>query len=348
LYRENRLNIGDIYSMILVANSRVQLSRSYTCCEAKPRLSETPPGTIRASSSRNMDLSRAPLFLLLLFAKTAGAQYLLSPSLPHAALGAHTHYTEADQHKGSSACTDSVGSRPLSESQRSLERRIARGTFSLHFRSGDEGGFPSAATGFLASNQLLITNRHVVKELLGGDPERTSPEEISAKIKTMDIRNPLLRDPLHPTALEHCFKEIDICILRIANPGITDESGQPVIRPLRLKESTAGLSRKSWLGIVGNFEAKGLQASSANPVKLLKSGSLLHCIPTSPLSSGGNSGSPVFNAAGEIVAVDGYSLALDSNCQLRGKSTGLAITTEAIFENIQRESPDLKSELLRN
>ena len=57
-------------------------------------------------------------------------------------------------------------------------------------------------------------------------------------------------------------------------------------------------------------------------------------------------GAAIFNKEGEIIAVDAYSVALNSDCKFRGKNSGVAISAPSILESLKREYPQLASELL--
>jgi hypothetical protein len=129
------------------------------------------------------------------------------------------------------------------------------------------------------------------------------------------------------------MKDLDVCILRM--PKVSD--GQPmgsIIPPLKLKLAPSNESVPSWVGTVGNIQGLGLKASSDKGVMKSRDGMLFHCAPTSSLSSGGNSGAPLYDSEGNIIGIDSLTIALNSGCKLRNKTTGVAVASDAILTQL--------------
>jgi hypothetical protein len=238
----------------------------------------------------------------------------------------------------------------LSTDQVALEIKIAGGTFTLKHldRYGYSRGFEG--TGFMVSDTLVMTNKHVVKDLLGIDEKLLNRKLDSSTLASISMENPFLEQSYRPERVEICLENLDLCILRFK--GVTGpdhaqatESETPIF-PLRLKKTAYDPSENSWIGMVGNYAGKGLQASAAHFVRHLDTGVFFHCIPATLDDSGGNSGAPVYDSEGEVIGIDGYSIALDSGCKLRNKGTGLSISMVKILEDLQKESPTLYQELM--
>jgi len=237
----------------------------------------------------------------------------------------------------------------MPSTQVSTEARVSRATLRVRFHSPeDPSGYEENATAFQIAPDLAITNRHVVERLVGAGRLKTSKglELAEARLGGMELASEALHLLFRASKIAYCSQSLDFCLLRLAplqdgrTPGELLESLKPY-RSLDFLSAQKG----PVIGVMGNMNGEGIQTASDRLVQIRAPGLLLHCVPTTSHESGGNSGSPVFDASGNIVGIDAYSLKLDSGCKKRAGTTGGGISSEAFLRDLLENRSELYLEI---
>jgi S1-C subfamily serine protease len=285
------------------------------------------------------------LGLILQFTSgTATAQLSTAPFRP---VGVHfmdpSKVKEHSLEIGQGHCQNPVP-KSIPTAQKNLEKTVANSVFTLEYPLAENPGYTGLATGFLVGDDLMATNKHVIKGLFGKYPDQVDANFRDLRLRELEIRSDALNETLKGAKFEYCLSDRDVCFIRISHTknGMSAGSQLPI---LKFKSSLESLTPRSWIGVVGNINGQGLQGSADHPVTMSSYGLLFHCIPTSAFESGGNSGSPVFDQTGAVVGIDAFSLALDSHCTQRSKTTGAAISSSTILSKLKTEKPALYHEL---
>ncbi len=227
--------------------------------------------------------------------------------------------------------------------QSKLEKQVAQSTFEVNYDNA--ANYYQAATAFLISPDVVVTNRHVLEEITGYtqhpspalNPALMDPKTLEQMIRKQGLklkaRSP--NEQIVVTGVEACLPDQDVCFLKIA----------PVKNrtPLKFTHEKSGVQMNQWLGMVGNIHGEGLKASSGH---LYKSnpwgdGRIAHCIPTTTQQEGGQSGSPIFNKDGEVVAIEKGGVAyLGKPCKSR-EGVGQAEDVTHVLASLKSSHPDL-------
>ncbi len=273
----------------------------------------------------------------------------LKPAPQHRIISGKLEYTDA----GGPCAAKAPKLTPLPQAQIDTEFKVTQAVFQVEFQQTREPYFEVSATAFQIAPDLVITNRHVLEQLLGPislqDPK--AGEEIGRKVRSMQFHSSIPELTFHPEKLLYCSESTDFCILKLARQGEGISAGS-LLPSLKLKASeftqTNPKGNPTIVGIVGNMNGHGIQGASDRLIRVQNTGLLLHCVPTSTHESGGNSGSPIFDQNGEVIGIDTYSLALDSGCKGRSRTTGGGISSEALLHDLKQNEIELYETLSAN
>jgi V8-like Glu-specific endopeptidase len=237
--------------------------------------------------------------------------------------------------------TSKTQPKAIPETQKQLENTVIQSVFMLDALPETKGEYGICATGFLVGQNLLITNKHVIEGAIVKELSKSSVKQINMAIKRLKVYSRFLGKYVPVLKLEYYKSGYDVCFLRL---GSMDDgcSANELLPSLKLNTEESSLHAKTWLGMVGNPECKGLKASSDYFVNTCCNGLFLHCVPTFR----GSSGSPIFNSKGEVVAINTGALALESHCKFSKGHTGAGISMAAILSELCLSNPKLYAELV--
>jgi hypothetical protein len=234
----------------------------------------------------------------------------------------------------------------LSQAQIETEHYVTQAVFQVQFQQPHEPYYEVSATAFQIAPDTVMTNRHVLEQLLGThfNSHHDLQGQAEKYLNAMEFHSSIPGLTFQPEKLLYCSSVTDFCIIKLA-PLKNGSSAGKLLPSLKFSDSRA-LQKNSKLnptvvGIVGNMNGEGLQVATDRLIRIQNTGLLLHCVPTSPHESGGNSGSPIFDQNGEVIGIDTYSLALDSGCRNRLQTTGGGIASDTLLNDLKQNQPDL-------
>ena len=266
----------------------------------------------------------------------------LKPAPQHKIFEGKVEYAQSE-----SPCPQASSQNPvLPQSQIETESRVTQSVFQVQFQQAHEPFYEVSATAFQIAPDLVVTNRHVLEQLMGASALRDSAakEDQDRLVHRMQFYSSMTGLTFSPEKLLYCSATVDFCILKLAHQrnGISAGLSFPSLK-LKNAEATKKSSKTNptIVGIVGNMNGNGIQVASDRVIGIQSTGLILHCVPTSAHDSGGNSGSPIFDQNGDVIGIDTYSLALDSGCKGRNRSTGGGISSELLLNDLKQNDTDL-------